>query len=206
MDIFSKRIKELRNKYNIKQTFLAEIAGTTPQNYNAYEKGREPSFEAVVKLAKYFDVSTDYLLGVSDYATKPLQNISDELEKIFKLYTNDFKELVKLEDFDLLVHYCHSYIKEKGMKMYLYDSDVPKRGKVTGVIAYEKINQSHIRRTLEFMAYQYYEVCGLPKDREVVFDTDSFDDWDFMVQYNDMLNRKKTIAENAKGGKGNNGD
>jgi len=134
-----------------------------------------------------------------------LQNIDDELKKVFKQYTDDFKELVKLEDFDALIHYCLFYIKEKGKRMYLYDSNDPKHGKVTGVISYEKINQTHIRRVLESMAYQYYDIHGLPNDREVIFDTDSFDDWEFMKNDTFLKSHEKSMAKNMKGGESNEG-
>ena len=46
---------------------MAEFLGMREQAYQMYEYGkREPNHETTIKLADYFDVSTDYLLGRSD--------------------------------------------------------------------------------------------------------------------------------------------
>lgn len=67
MNNFSQLLKELRAEKKIKQKDLAEILRISTTCYAGYEQGyREPSFEVLKKLAAYFDVSTDYLLGLSD--------------------------------------------------------------------------------------------------------------------------------------------
>ena len=61
------RLKELRNKANITQKELAEAINTSQQNIAFYEKGeRKPKHDMVEKLANFFNVSTDYLLGKTD--------------------------------------------------------------------------------------------------------------------------------------------
>ena len=40
--------------------------GVSPQSYSAYENGREPDYEKLVFLSTFYDVSVDYLLGLSD--------------------------------------------------------------------------------------------------------------------------------------------
>ncbi|MDL2248744.1 helix-turn-helix domain-containing protein [Tyzzerella sp. OttesenSCG-928-J15] len=72
MSIFSQRLKELRKARNVKQTDVAEYLGVQPRTIRFYESGtNEPSFELVVKLADFYDVSTDYLLGRTDDETPP---------------------------------------------------------------------------------------------------------------------------------------
>ena len=67
MIIFSERLKELRNLKTITQKQLAIEIGMSETGYQHYERGtREPSLTNIVKLAKYFEVSSDYLLGLSD--------------------------------------------------------------------------------------------------------------------------------------------
>ena len=62
------RLKELRNKANITQKELAEAINTSQQSIAFYEKGeRKPKHDMVEKLADYFNVSTDYLLGKTDF-------------------------------------------------------------------------------------------------------------------------------------------
>lgn len=58
------RIKELRKKKGVKQIELCQLLNVTQGNVSAWENGLwEPSNETLKKLADYFDVSTDYLLG-----------------------------------------------------------------------------------------------------------------------------------------------
>ncbi|MCL2828405.1 MAG: helix-turn-helix domain-containing protein [Oscillospiraceae bacterium] len=45
---------------------MAEILGITERSYQRYEAERNPNNETLIKLADFFDVSTDYLLGRSD--------------------------------------------------------------------------------------------------------------------------------------------
>ena len=61
------RIKKLRNEKNINQDVLAKLLGLEIAGISKLETGRVPlKDEYIVKLAEYFDVSTDYLLGKSD--------------------------------------------------------------------------------------------------------------------------------------------
>ena len=64
---FSKRLKELRNEDGITQQTLANAIGTTSDCIGFWENGRsEPSISEIIALAKYFGVTTDYLLGIAD--------------------------------------------------------------------------------------------------------------------------------------------
>lgn len=66
------RLSELRLKQNLSQQDVANSLGLSRQVYNNYELGkRQPSFEILQKLALFYTVSVDYLLGVSDAPEKP---------------------------------------------------------------------------------------------------------------------------------------
>lgn len=61
------RLKELRTEKNLTQEEVAKEIGTSQTNIGRWEKGlNEPSSSFVVKLANFFEVSTDYLLDRSD--------------------------------------------------------------------------------------------------------------------------------------------
>lgn len=61
------RIKELRNEKEINQDVLAKLLGLEIAGISKLETGRVPlKDEYIIKLADYFGVSTDYLLGKSD--------------------------------------------------------------------------------------------------------------------------------------------
>lgn len=62
--MFSERLKELREQLNISQTQLANDLNLSRSTISSYELNkRQPDFETLEKLADYFNVSIDYLLG-----------------------------------------------------------------------------------------------------------------------------------------------
>ena len=64
---FKDRIKQLRLEKNLPQKDLAEYLGITVRGYQHYETGtRFPDIKGLQKLADYFQVSADYLLGRKD--------------------------------------------------------------------------------------------------------------------------------------------
>lgn len=64
---FGKRLKKLRSDKEITQLQLSEILDTAKSNISKYEADTiEPNISMLGKLAKYFNVSIDYLLGVTD--------------------------------------------------------------------------------------------------------------------------------------------
>lgn len=65
---FSERLKELRNENKWTQKMLADKINVTDDCIYFWEKGRsEPSIEQILQLAEIFEITTDYLLGKSDY-------------------------------------------------------------------------------------------------------------------------------------------
>lgn len=61
------RIRDLREDSDKKQSEVAEYLGTTKQYYSLYEKGaNEISFERAIALAKYYNVSLDYIAGLTN--------------------------------------------------------------------------------------------------------------------------------------------
>lgn len=64
------RLKELRNQKKITQTEFARMLNVANGTVGMWETGkRQPSNDMVVRLADFFGVSTDYLLGVSPFRT-----------------------------------------------------------------------------------------------------------------------------------------
>lgn len=66
--IIGSRIKYLREANNMKQKELAAVLQLSPSTINKYEKGeRIPEIAQLIKIADFFDVSTDFLLGRKEY-------------------------------------------------------------------------------------------------------------------------------------------
>lgn len=67
MEILATRMKELRLASGLRQIDVAQALGIGIPTYCRYEYGqREPSPTTLVKMAKLYQVSTDYLLGLTD--------------------------------------------------------------------------------------------------------------------------------------------
>ena len=67
MYLMGKRFKELREDAEKSRKELASYLGMDVSNYGKYERGEiEPSIHVIIKLAKFYNVTADYLLGLSD--------------------------------------------------------------------------------------------------------------------------------------------
>ena len=65
--IFARRVYELRKQRNMNQKELGEVLGLTAKSISTIESGlRSTTIEKLVLLSKFFQVSTDYLLGLRD--------------------------------------------------------------------------------------------------------------------------------------------
>lgn len=66
--LFFARLRELRTMAGVTQRQLAEYLNIRQPTYARYETGAsEPNLETLVRIAKYFGVSCDYLLGVTEF-------------------------------------------------------------------------------------------------------------------------------------------
>lgn len=64
------RIRELRKKKNITQLRMAMDLGLSQNSISRYETGdRQPDIAELIRIADYFNVSIDYLVGRSDDPT-----------------------------------------------------------------------------------------------------------------------------------------
>lgn len=61
------RLKDLREDEDKSQAEIAEVIGTSQQYYGKYETGQRPiPFERVIELAKYYNVTIDYIAGLTN--------------------------------------------------------------------------------------------------------------------------------------------
>lgn len=72
-EIFAERLRELRNDNGISLKELANLLETTAQSLSLYERAeRTINIDLLYKIAKYFDVSADYLLGLANSKTSDI--------------------------------------------------------------------------------------------------------------------------------------
>ncbi|RDU21925.1 helix-turn-helix domain-containing protein, partial [Anaerosacchariphilus polymeriproducens] len=64
---FKERLKELRFEKNVSMAKVQKDTGISANMISFYERGvSEPTGEKIIKLAQYFRVTSDYLLGLSN--------------------------------------------------------------------------------------------------------------------------------------------
>lgn len=82
-----KKLKALRLEKNFTQKQIAERIGLATSAVSSYESGmRYPSYDVLVKLARIFHVSTDYLLGMTNTRNIDVTGLTDdEIELIVRL-------------------------------------------------------------------------------------------------------------------------
>lgn len=77
------RIKALREDRDLRQIDVANETGIDQRTLSNYETGKtNPDSYAIVRLAEFYGVSCDYLLGVTDINITDMKDISDELKRI----------------------------------------------------------------------------------------------------------------------------
>lgn len=97
MSTFSDRLKKLRDSSGQTQAQIAESIGITPQAFSYYINGREPNYETLTKIANYFNVSIDYLLGKSQFKTpEELHSINVECQSFLELFSEYQPDLLRV--------------------------------------------------------------------------------------------------------------
>lgn len=72
---FSSTLKALREEKHITQEELASYLGITRSAVAGYEtKGKQPDFERLILIAKFFNVSIDYLISGKEYSSVSVTN------------------------------------------------------------------------------------------------------------------------------------
>ena len=90
MEILAKNLRTLRKEAKLSQTEVAEKLGLGYYTLGKWEQGRaEPSADDLVRLADFFEVSTDFLLGRAD----DIGNISPAIPAREQQLLADFRSL-----------------------------------------------------------------------------------------------------------------
>lgn len=102
---FPQLLQELRQSKEVSQARLASDLKYTQSNISCWENGSvEPKATALICIANYFNVSTDYLLGLEDdFGTRTVTPMSDE-------YTKEERDII--EQYRSLNPACKKLIKD----------------------------------------------------------------------------------------------
>lgn len=83
---FPERLRELRKQEHISQKNLSQYLGFGPTAISSYETGRnEPCYDTLLKLARFFDISIDYLIGNADLP-RPSHDLTEQEIKLLHAY------------------------------------------------------------------------------------------------------------------------
>ena len=90
--MLNEQIRELRNIRGISQIQLANKLGVRKQSVSTWENDNIlPSIEMLVKIANFFEVSTDYLLGLDKKRTLDVENLTEIQISHIQLIVDDLR-------------------------------------------------------------------------------------------------------------------
>jgi|LSQX01.3.fsa_nt_gb transcriptional regulator with XRE-family HTH domain len=127
-EVFGERLKIERERKGLTQEKLGEKLNLSKQYISYYENGkRKPGIGLLINIAKELDVTTDYLLGNSDYRTVQEELLSNKeifpqeaIDKILSLPSdvrdflmNDLMRRDKFYDYVTMLFYCITFPYEK---------------------------------------------------------------------------------------------
>lgn len=109
--MFTERLKSLRKEAGLTQKEVATALKIGQNSYSNWENGkREPIFPTIEQLARFFNVSTDYLLGNSDYKNTLDQDIEEAIQRSVAYQGNPISD----NDKKIITDFLKNYFEEKG--------------------------------------------------------------------------------------------
>jgi transcriptional regulator with XRE-family HTH domain len=95
---FGEKIRALRLERGLTQKQLADKIGLGKGSISAYEQSAKyPSIEVLINLCKYFNVSADYLIGLSDSMEYSVSALTDAQLSIIMQLISNFEQHNKLK-------------------------------------------------------------------------------------------------------------
>ena len=124
------RLKQLRTENDVSQSDIAKLLDVTRQAYSRYERGeRELGYDMLCKLADYYGVTVDYLIGheskKNPIMERPLSDIAENFikdygelfsEKNFQKYAMLYK-LMNYEQRLLIIGYIIRLLESNGVNV-----------------------------------------------------------------------------------------
>lgn len=158
MSNFSDRFRQLKEeKQGMTLKELSAQLDISVPNLSYYMKGREPNYDTLIKIADYFDVTVDWLIGRSDQRNSTHQSLENEIISRFSKYNeHNIHAGTKIE----LTIFKKSYLElqEKIVDfLYFYYSLLLLLDQLATLkpeLDYTKINNAITTDLVEIMEYQ----------------------------------------------------
>ena len=120
--MFGELLRELRSKKGVTQMELAKAIGVSNGNVGDWERGRsKPGYEALVSLARYFEIDAGRLLELPPLPSNPptcddvpLSQLEADLLAMFRLLPQDARE----EIFDLVLFKYKRIVEQKKASIF----------------------------------------------------------------------------------------
>lgn len=157
MSEFSNRFRQLKEESNLTLKDLSEELGISVPNLSYYMKGREPSYDILISIANYFNVTTDWLIGRTDARSSVYAALDEEITNT--IIKNDITNISK-EDVTALSIYKDDYLKtqEKLIELlsfyYTILHKLEELQKLRPKLDYSSMNDSLTYNFIEALEYQ----------------------------------------------------
>lgn len=158
MSKFSERFRQLKDeKQGMTLKELSAQLDISVPNLSYYMKGREPNYDTLIRIADYFDVTVDWLIGRSDQRTSTYQSLESEIINRFSKYNEyNIHASTKIE----LTIFKKSYLElqEKAVDFlcfyYSLLLQLDQLETLRPELDYSLINKSITTNLVEIMEYQ----------------------------------------------------
>lgn len=191
--IFPTRLRELMEKGKISQPQLAAAVGVQRQTISNYACGQSsPDWETLVRIAEFFDVSSDYLIGLSSVKTEDhdVRFVCDytglnekTIDKFHKYAHLRNHESRILEVFDCLINVFYEQII---IKLFLIKNSVERGKQYLSLTEPEPGQSSVIFGPLRMRLYSFSEFCRrIPNElfgSDEVFDNLEKQSWIYITE------------------------
>ena len=157
MSEFSNRFRQLKEESELTLKDLSEVLNISPPNLSYYMKGREPSYDILINIANYFNVTTDWLIGRTDARSSVYAALDEEITNT--IIKNDVTNISK-EDVTALSIYKDDYLKtqEKLIELlsfyYTILHKLEELQKLRPKLDYSSMNDSLTYNFIEALEYQ----------------------------------------------------
>lgn len=157
MSIFNERFKELKEELNLSAKELSNILNIAPSTLSYYLKDREPNYDMLTKIADYFDVTVDWLIGRTDNRSSVYEALEKEI--VNTIIKNDIDDISK-DDIKPLTIFRNDYLKtqEQLVKFlsfyYTLLAKLEELEKLHPDIDYSSVNDSLTENFIDAIEYQ----------------------------------------------------
>ncbi len=157
MSIFNERFKELKEELNLSAKELSNILNIAPSTLSYYLKDREPNYDMLTKIADYFDVTVDWLIGRTDNRSSVYEALEKEI--VNTIIKNDIDDISK-DDIKPLTIFRNDYLKTQEQLVqflsfyYTLLAKLEELEKLHPDIDYSSVNDSLTENFIDAIEYQ----------------------------------------------------